>query len=245
MKRLILLLFSLISLTTYSQNQDSVYYAVKVNASYKLAGLDFAERFNNPFTIGIGLTRVQNKFIYGLEGNYWFGAETKNDSLVNDLTLSNAFFIGENGEMISYQTGLQGFDIGLSLDYRFAGKLNGGWYATGYAGTYWYKTLILLSSPSPAFNNEVRKGYDQLVAGGLAEFAIAYKHISNTYGANYSFSIGYQLGIGQSLRGYNFQTKQAEKFNTTDGFLNLKFSYYFPIAPNPMLDEFEEPLDEE
>ena len=245
MKRRILLLFCLISCVGFAQNLDSVYYAVKVNASYKVSSFDFSKRFKDPFAIGIGFSRVQNNIIYGLEGNYWFGAETRNDSLVNDLTLSDAFFVGENGEMISYQTGLQGFDIGANFDYRFAGELQGGWYASGYLGGYWYKTLILLSSPSPSFNNDLRKGYDQLVAGGLAELAIAYKHISNTYGANYSFSLGYQLGIGQSLRGYNYQTQESEKFNTTDGFLNLKFSYYFPIAPNPMLDEFEERLEDE
>lgn len=245
MKAFVVCLFLVITSLLNAQNEDSAYFAIKVNAGYKVAAFDFANRFANPFSIGIGLSRIQNKLIYGIEGNYWFGAENKNDSIVQDLALSNSFFIGENGDMISFQTGLQGFDINAQIDYRFYGKLNGGWHVTGNAGPYWYKTLILLSSPSPAFNNDLRRGYDQLVLGVLAEAAIAYKHISNTYGANYSFSLGYQFGFAQSMRGYNYQTKSQEKLNFTDGFLNLKFSYFFPIAPNPMLDEFEEPLEEE
>lgn len=222
------------------KNTDTLstnYWAFSINAEYKLPLFNFSKRFGAPKTIGIALNKINNNKIYTVGGNYWLGTRPKNDSILQDITIENQYFMGKNGNLIPFKLSLQGFDIYAGYQYRFSGLMEGGWYHGIFAGTYWYKNLIILNDESTLMTNQIKKGYDDLTIGGFLATGIYYKNISNTLNANYSFGLTYQLGIAQNVRGYSYVTNSDVKKGVVDSFISLNFSYYFPIKPGVKPDE--------
>jgi hypothetical protein len=219
---------------------SSNYWAFSVNADYKIPLFDFSKRFGPPKSIGIALNKIDDNKIYTIGGNYWLGTRPKNDSILKDITIENQYFMGNNGNLIPFKLALQGFDINAGYQYRFSGQMEGGWYHGIFAGTYWYKNLIILNDESPVMTNQIKKGYDDLTIGGLLATGVYYKNISNTLNANYSFGLTYQLGIAQNVRGYSYLSNTDVKKGVLDSFISFNFSYYFPIKPGVKPDEIED-----
>lgn len=240
----IILFFFLISNNIFAQNnQDTLktnYWAFSVNGEIKLPLFNFYKRFGMPKTLGVSINKINDSRIYTIGGNYWLGTQPKNDSLLKDITIENQYFMGKSGNLVPFKLALQGFDIYAGYQYRLSGKMEGGWYHGISAGTYWYKNLIILNDESPVMTNQIKKGYDELIIGGIVGTGIYYKNISNTLNANYSFGLTYQLGIGQNVRGYSYTTQSNLNSTVLDSFISLNFSYYFPIKPGVKPDEIED-----
>lgn len=223
--------------------KDTSYWAVGLVGKYKVSQFDFNKRFGNPTVVGLDIANINKKRIISVGGTYWFGTSPKNDSILQEITVDNEFFISNSGTLIPFRMTLQGFDFNIGYQYRLSGKENGGWYAGANVGPYWYQTLILVNEVTPAMNKEIRRGYDHMMFGALIDLGVSYKHLSNTLGANYSFGLSYQLGFSQNVRGYSYYKESKVNESATDGFLSFNFNYYFSLSPQPMPEDFDEDED--
>ena len=237
------ILLCVIAFNTAFAQQDSSYWAVGLVGKYKISQLDFNKKYGNPAVIGLDVANISSKRIISIGGAYWFGTSPKNDSIVQNITIDNQYFLNESGLLIPYRMTLQGFDFNVGYQHRLSGEENGGWYAGGSLGPYWYQTLILVNEETPAMNKKIRRGYDDMMFGALLDLGVSYKHLSNTLGANYSFGLSYQFGFAQSVRGYSYYREQPINENAVDGFLSLNFNYYFSLNPQPMPEDLLEDED--
>lgn len=215
---------------------DTVVNAKLVSISYavQVPVADMAKRFGINNNLGGGLTfKIPHNFLIGVEGDYLFGGNIKEDTILNKLMTSSGNFIGVDG---LYGTVFL-MERGYTLWARF-GKLipvfhsNPNTGLTLMIGAGFLQHKIRLSDPNrtlPYIMGDYAKGYDRLTNGGALSQYIGYTHLDKRKLVNFSIGFEAMEAFTQNRRDWNFDEMRKDDSKRLDILLGLKAAWILPF----------------
>jgi hypothetical protein len=219
---------------------------VPVSFSYNWPGGELVDRFGaNSLVGGAYWFKTRSNWIVGLGGEYLFGNYVKESDILDPITSSGGFVIGENGA--PSETDM--FERGWVFMGRF-GKLfsklpftnldaglnpNSGLLIMVGAGMLQHK--IQIKSNALPLSEDLVKGYDRLSNGPAISEFLGYLFLSNNRLINFYFGLECIQGWTQNRRGYNYDTMREDIKKRMDIMTGIKVGWILPLYKK-VPDEF-------
>ncbi len=196
---------------------------------------DLSDRFGENFVIAIQpeLVTEGNNFIFGLDGQYLFGSEVKQDVLFN-LRTAEGFIIGNDRNPADIQLKQRGFYLGAHLGKLFSLSANNprsGIRLTLGAGLLQHKIRVQ-DDPQrvvPQLLDEYKKGYDRLTNGLTLQQFIGYQSLGLNRRLNFYIGFEFMQGFTQNRRTFNFDTMESVNEPRLDLLFGLRAGIALPL----------------
>lgn len=233
-------LLSLVLICTLNVNAQKIETparALTVDFSYGInqpIGI-LAQRFGNASSIGLGVNvfNVAHGFRYGVNGNYFFGSDVKEDvlapyrtadgNILSDLNTYSSVLLRERGLYI-------GADIGKIFKFRSNGDYFHGISLSLGAGFLMHQIRVQNDNKDALqIQGSYTSGYDRLTAGVGVEESVAYNYISHDKTINFFLRLEATEGLTKNQRGYNFDTRQYDTATRLDVILAARIGWSFAL----------------
>lgn len=239
MKRPLLFFFSFLLFPAFLNAQgikDTSIFAPLVSISYTFQQPlgDLQDRFGWHSTVSINADfKLENNWIFGASGNFTFGNNVKDTSMLRDLTTGEGAIINQNGEfarVISFQRGFSlTANIGRVIPIVGPNPNSGILVKVGLG--YWRHRIRFDSESDlvPQLTGAYKKLYDRLTEGLLISEFIGYQHLGNARLANFYAGFEFRQGIMKGIREHQAGAPYdglAERFDMS---LGLKLGWIVPI----------------
>tara|TARA_B100000900_G_scaffold283697_1_gene243025 strand:+ start:516 stop:1247 length:732 start_codon:yes stop_codon:yes gene_type:complete len=206
--RLFLTLFLIINIKTcFAQiNKQSAFI---VNINYHIPSEFFAELFENNPSIGTSFfIEKENNIFYGIEANYLFGNNIKNESLIlSEIKNHDGSIIASDGYFANINFSRRGFSSNIFTGYALhfnKTNLSGIYFSLG-GGYINQKILIDTKNENiPQLNEEYKKGYDSANDGIFGKLSINYKYYRKKGGIQISAGFYNSVARVKRLNTYIF-----------------------------------------
>lgn len=212
---------------------------VQIGAGFHLPAADLAVKFGPSASIGLGYQfKMKSNWQIGIESNFFFGSEVKNDSLLYKLSTGspgNELIINKQGTLSDLQISERGYNIQMTIGKvlpLFGPNQNSGLLIKLGGGFMEHWIRIEGDEQDVSYlDEEMKKGYDELTNGfNLYQF-IGYQHLSNNQKINYYVGLeSYQL-FSKNRRGFNYNTRSAQDESRTDILYGIKIGWTLPLYP--------------
>ena len=207
----------------------------KISFAAQLPGGHLEERFGQSLSFGLGLEYITNKnnWIIGLDFNYLFGTDVKEDVLAN-LRTPDGNIIGNDRSFADVVLRERGFYTGLSLGKLFLlsqkEKRSGIRFSLG-AGLLQHKIRVQ-NDPTkgvPQLEGDYQKGYDRLTNGLALNQYIGYQMLSNDGRINFTAGFEFTQGFTKNRRNFNFDTQMFDDTDRKDYLYAFRVTWMIPF----------------
>jgi len=196
---------------------------------------DLSDRFGENFAIALQPEFItgENNFIFGLDGQYIFGTEVKEDVLFN-LRTAEGFIIGNDRNPADIQLRERGFYIGANVGKLFslsAKNPRSGLRITVGGGLLQHKIRVQ-DDPQrvvPQLTGEYKKGYDRLTNGLALQEFIGYQLLGRDRRLNFYAGFEFIQGFTQNRRTYNFDTMESVNEDRLDLLIGFRAGIALPF----------------
>jgi len=202
--------------------------------AYQVPGGDLALRFGNNYSVGGTFQwKTRKNWIFGVEGNFNFGDDVKETSVLDSMRTSQGYIIGEDGfyaDIIMYERGFM-FSAKAGKIFPLIGpNPNSGIIITLGVGLLEHKIRIEdQASSAPQLGEEYRKGYDRLTNGlSLTEF-IGYINFGNKRLVNFMAGFEFTQAFTKNRRSYNFDTMMHDDQTRLDLLFGIRITWIIPF----------------
>jgi len=208
--------------------------ALNMTVGYQNSGSDLANRFGASNSLGLGMDYITaNNWIFGLNGNFIFGSRVKEDVLANlrteqgTLVANNAFVSNILLRMRSYYvTGHVGKLIPLSKSNKRSG------IRITLGGGIWEHKIRIQDdpeAPTASLTNALKRGYDRLTRGPAINEFIGYQYFAKNNRINFYIGLELTQGFTQSVRGFNFDTREFDTERRFDTLFGGRIGWILPF----------------
>ncbi len=235
------LLAMFFSLVTFGQKTetDSIFSIPMIYFNYTLQfpGGDLVDRFGISNGVGGGFQwKTHKNLIFGIEYNYIFGGDIKNeDQLMSNIKTHNGQIIDNGGTFANYTTSERGFFTSLKF-----GKVipvskknrNSGIVIMGSIGYLQHRIRIEnIDNIAPQIEGDYEYGYDRLAGGFSIGESIGYLYIGNSKLLNFYAGFEFVQGFTKPKRKVNFDTREPDPVQNRMDMLNgIKVAWIFTIG---------------
>ena len=207
---------------------------VTLGYTFQLPLGDMADRFGPGNNLGAGFYfKLPYNLLLGVEANYLFGGNVREDTMLNYLYTDAGGLIGIDGY---YETVFL-FERGTAF-WAKVGKIipvvnsnpNSG--LTLLAGAGFIQHRIKLSSPNstlPNILNDYSKGYDRLSNGFALSQYVGFTHLDKRRLVNFNIGIEVMEGFTKSRRDWNFDQMQKDESKRLDILIGFKLAWILPF----------------
>jgi hypothetical protein len=202
--------------------------------AYQDPGGDMATRFGNNYNVGGSVQwKTKKNWIFGIDGNFLFSEQVKENDILRQISTSQGFVIGQDGlyaDIFLYERG-----------FMFSGKVgkifpvigpnpNSGLIATLGVGLLEHKIRIEdKGNKAPQLSDEYKKGYDRLTNGlSLTEF-LGYINFGSRRLINFMVGIELTQAFTKNRRSFNFDTMEQDDKSRLDLLFGLRAAWLIPI----------------
>jgi hypothetical protein len=230
------LLLSLVLLSGLLQSQVDSAIAlplVGIHFGGQIPAADLAKRFGpNLNAGGAFMYKTKKNYIVGIESNYFFGRNVKEDVLVN-IKSSSGFVIDNEG----YPADLRITERGVGV-HLIAGKVfnflsanpNSGIVATIGAGYMQHKIHFYDAGQKvAAVKGDLRFGYDRLSNGISFSQFIGYLFLSENKILNFYAGFEAYQGLTTSVRKLNYDTGLPDTEKRLDQLYGIRLGWILPL----------------
>lgn len=222
----IFLLFMLLALSTKAQLDSAISVPlIGIHFGGQLPGGDMVKRYGSNLEAGgMFAYKTSRNWVWGIESNYMFGRNVKED-VVKNLKNSDGFVTDNEG----YRADLRITERGLGLHF-FAGKIipvkkenpNSGIFINLGAGYLQHKiNLYDAQQKIAAIKGNLMYGYDRLSNGFSISQFVGYLNLSDNRLLNFYFGVQVYEGLTKSVRKFNYDTglpDTQQRFDILTGF---------------------------
>jgi hypothetical protein len=201
---------------------------------YQLPGGDMADRFGNNFNVGgVFLWKLKNNLIFGFAGDFIFGDDVKENTILDKYKTPDGNIIDEHGHyatVLLYERGLK-FEIRIGKIFPVIGpNKNSGLMANLGLGYMQHKIRIETPESSiPYISGDYSKGYDRFSTGpALTEF-IGYMNFSNSRLVNFYAGFEFTQAFTENRRAMNFDTGMKDDNSRRDLLFGIRLGWVFPL----------------
>lgn len=205
---------------------------VHLGLGFHGAGGDLRERFGNAGSFGSGVEWMSERgnYILGLNGNYFFGQEVKDDPLAI-LRTPEGDIIGSDQTLASVALRERGWFLGGHMGklFAFSGK-RAGLRCTLGAGWFQHKIRVQDDTNTVTqLTGDYRKGYDRLCGGlGLQQF-IGWQNLAANRRANWFIGFEFHQGFTQTRRDWDFNDMRKLEGNRLDLRFGIRACWTLPF----------------
>ena len=198
-------------------------------------GGDLADRFgiSNGVEVGADYILDPSNWFFGLEGQYFFGTDVKEDVLA-PLRTTEGFIIANDRNPANVQLRERGYYLGARV-----GKLIGLSSTNPRAGLRVHLGAGLLQHKIRVQDDPIRevsqltgdylKGYDRLTNGLALHQFLGYQLLGKDGGINLIAGLEFFQGFTQNRRSFNYDTRQADTAQRVDLMMGIRFSWILPF----------------
>lgn len=234
-------LFSLLAGVSGLQAQvsvkDSTVRCAVLMASYsgQLPGGNLASRFGFNSNVGFGcLYKTKTNLLWGLEWNYMFGTDVKEDTILNSIATTDGFVIDQEGTLAEIRIAERGFSlmghVGKILPLGFSSNKNCGLMLVGGLGYLQHKIRIDdVGNRAPQLRGDYKKGYDRLTGGLAISQFIGYWHMGNSRLVNFYGGIELTEAATVSLRSWDYSSMSRDTARRTDILYGIRVGWMLPL----------------
>lgn len=240
MKRTILLISLLFTLSIYSSAQvsiaDSVIKTTILSPSYSFLfpGGDLADRYYSNSGIG-GTFMLKNtkNWVYGIEGTFLFKDSVKETNIFDSIITTSGYLIDGNGTLADVRLYERGFYLGSKFGKLFpvwSPNPNSGFLICGGLGLLQHK--IRIENPgnvTPQIKDDYKKGYDRLCNGLAINESVGYLYMGNSRLVSFYAGLEFYQGWTKSRRSYDFDKMQKDETKRFDSMWGFKVSWIIPL----------------
>jgi len=201
--------------------------------AYQVPGGDLAKRFGNDYNVGGTLQwKTKKNWIFGIDGNFLFSDEVKEDVLAK-ISTSQGFIIGEDGfyaDVFLYERGFM-FSAKAGKIFPVVGpNPNSGLIATIGAGLLQHKIRIEdKTNTAPQLTDDYKKGYDRLTNGlSITEF-LGYINFGSSRLVNFMGGFEFTQAFTQNGRSFNFDTMMQDNTARLDLLFGFRVAWIIPF----------------
>ncbi len=201
---------------------------------YQFPGGDLADRFGNNFNVGgVFQWKLQSNWILGIEGDFLFGDEVKENNILDKYKTPDGNIIDEHGHyanVLLYQRGLK-FEVRIGKIFPVIGpNKNSGIMACIGLGYLQHKIRIETpESAIPYISGEYSKGYDRLTTGPEITEFLGYVNFSNSRLVNFYGGIECTQAFTKNRREINFDTGLKDDKSRLDLLFGIRIGWVFPL----------------
>lgn len=210
---------------------DSSFTIPMITASYarQFTGNDIANRFGSNNNVGGSFAiKTKTNWYYGFKGNFLWGGDVKEVSILDNIKTSDDAVIDSEGRLTDIFLGQRGsslFLIGGRMFNVFAPNKNSGILVYGGLGTLHHKISIKFKDDVVQLSDEHKKGYDRLSFGYAVNGFVGYMYLSKSRLVNFFGGIDITQGWTKSLRKYNFDTQESDTEVKSDFLYGLRLGW--------------------
>ncbi|MEX1187869.1 MAG: hypothetical protein WED33_01330 [Bacteroidia bacterium] len=207
----------------------------QVNVGLNFPLNDLKDRFTNFGNLGGQVSRkTKAGWIFGGSGNFLFGDGVKETSMIDAITVGEAFIISSGGTLSDIRYSLRGFSAQLHVGKMFpvwGPNKNCGLFALLSGGMMQHKIRFDTdrNTNAPSLTKEYKKGYDRLSNGLLISPSVGYQYLGNNTTINFFIQVEYAYASTQNRRSYNFDTGLPDTRQRDDSYFNVKIGWSLPI----------------
>lgn len=219
----------------WSQSEFPSAWLFSINYAVQFPGGNLSERFGTNTNIGMTTEYLTKKssIILGIEGNYLFGGNVKEQVLSN--LLYNNIIYGRDKAVASIGLKERGFYAGLFVGklFSFSKNQRSGLRCTFGSGLLQHQIRLQDNNETvPQITGDYKKGYDRLTNGLALNQFIGYQLISKSRRVNFYIGLEFTEGFTQSRRDYNFDTMQADSAKRIDLLYGIRAGWTLPLSFN-------------
>jgi hypothetical protein len=212
------------------RNKGKAILAHLTLAAHLPAG-DMAGRFGANGAFGSAVEYITpNNFLWGIEGNYFFGPKVKEDPLAI-LRTPEGDIIGNNRLVASVVLRQRGFYAGASVGKLFAigGKRSGIRLTLG-GGILRHRIRLQDDNSSVTqITGEYEKGYDRLTGGWALNQFIGWQHLGVNRRSNWMAGFEFNQGFTRSLRDWDFNERRKLEGSRLDLRFGIRLAWTLPF----------------
>ncbi len=230
------LTFFIILIAFYAHAQmDSARALPLVGVSFggQLPGGDLEQRFGpNLSAGGAFMYKTKKNWLLGVDANYMFGRNVKEDVLVNLKTVTGSVIDNDGfpADLRITERGIGVHVIGGKVFKFFSRNPNSGLMVTVGAGYLQHKiNLYDAQQRIAAIKGELRYGYDRLTLGFSTSQFVGYLYLSENRLLNFYFGVETVQAFSKSLRKLNYDTGLTDTKQRLDLLYGLKFGWILPL----------------
>lgn len=202
--------------------------------AYQLPGGNLAERFGYNFNVGVNfMGKMKNNWLFGFEGQFIFGDQLKENSILDSISTQQGYVIGTNGgyaDIFLYERGFQFFLKAGKVFPVFHSNSNSGLMATVGAGLLQHKIRIENDDNNvPQLHGEYLKGYDRLTNGLSITEYIGWIYLGKNHLANFSAGIEFTQAFTKNRRTFNYNEMKHDDTSRIDLLTGFKVSWFIPF----------------
>lgn len=233
MKKYFILILSFYVLNVHSQEKDISSKTIQFDFTYQVPILNMSSNYGNNSAIGLSYLTNKNDLLFGLDANFMFGNNVKNDSLLQSIATENGLLINSNGELDEVLLYERGGNTHLLFGkaFRFEEEHLSGIYIYGGIGYLQYKTRLETNRTYlPQLDEDYIKGYDNFTNGISTKICVDFMHFDKKTSVNYHLGVEFLNAFTKNQRAYNFsEGSEIDNSLKTDQIIGIKFGIIIPI----------------
>ncbi len=206
---------------------------LSIHFSGQIPGGDLAKRFGPNINLGGSfMVKTKHNWLMGLESNYFFGRNVK-ENVLTQLKNSDGFIVDNEGYPADIRVTERGFGIHLTggkiLNFLSPNPNSGLMVSVG-AG-YLQSKIKLYDAQQriAAVKGELARGYDRLSGGVSFTQFIGYMFLSDNRLLNLYFGVESYQGFTHSIRKLNYDTGLPDTQKRVDMLFGLRFGWILPL----------------
>ncbi|MDC0249615.1 hypothetical protein OAK24_01920 [Flavobacteriales bacterium] len=232
MRFLFTLFLTIIILSTFAQENKQSSFSF--GYTHQLPIGDLAERFEDNSSIGFSfMQEKESNLFYGIEANYLFSNNVKDNAILKNITTSNGAIIGADGTYSDINLSQRGFDAYIFAGYAYHPKKTNlsGFYLSGGIGFLQHQIFIDTKNQTiPQLNNEMKKGYDRLTNGISSNWQATYRYYDKSGKFQIYLGLNMVLAYTKIQRKYLFDKMEyTPNTKSWDKLAGVKIGIIIPI----------------
>ncbi len=239
MKRFLVFILSLSFLNVFSQEKKIIDFNNKIiqfNYTFQVPINELAIDFGTNSALGLSFLNNKNDFLFGLDANFIFGNNVKNDSLLQTISTEEGWLINASGELdtiLLYERGWNSHIL-FGKSFRFDENYLTGIYIYGGIGYLQYKIRLESNKTDlPQIDEDYIKGYDKFTNGISTKLCVDYMYFSKRNFVKYNIGVEFINAFTKNRRSYDFAAMEEYDNNLKiDQLVGLKFGIIIPINRN-------------
>ncbi len=253
-RTLVLFLLLLASVCAQAQQDEDLFgpmggsatksaFLIGAQGGYDMPFGDMAKNYGPSWRVGGSLQyRLPSNWQFGVKGDFLFGSDMRDDSLLSNLKDASGFYLNNEGRRVGMEIAERGYLLGLT-----AGKMipfsklhpNRGLLLQLTAGFMQHKVFYFnLQDNFSQLRGDYKKGYDRLTNGMFVEPYVGYQHFSENGLINFHVGVGATLGFTAGRRDWQLDLARPYKEARFDGLFGVRAGWYFAIYKKRSEDIF-------
>ncbi|MBA3662749.1 MAG: hypothetical protein H0W61_00885 [Bacteroidetes bacterium] len=228
---LILFLFSFVS---RAQIDSAIFVPIlSIHVGGQLPGGDLSKRFGPNLNVGSSfMFKTKKNWIFGVEYNYMYGRNVREDVLVQ-LKTENGTIIDNEGYPADIRITERGFGVHIvgGKVFKFlSANPNSGLMVTVGGGYLQHKiNLFDYQKKIAAVKGDLKNGYDRLTNGFSTSQFLGYMFLSDNKMLNFYFGFEFYQAFTKSVRKMNYDTGLADTQSRLDLLYGFRFGWILPL----------------